>query len=362
MRSRDIRAPTLFDLQCSTSLRVLGFTDPLTNTFSSARNISSGNPNLVPEVSDTFSAGVVLTPSFLPRFQLSVDYYRIKMNNAIGTVDTTTAINQCTESGGTSPLCDNFVRPISNIDISPANFPSIVYTRAVNIAQIKTSGIDVEMSYSAGLGDGTLGLRLVGTYQPKLESQAYPGAGFRNSAGQLATQNGIVGLAKLRVAAIASYQNGPLSLNVQTNWSSNQKWDDIETRVYALPEVGSYMTTDFRIGYKIKHAGSPEFFLTVNNLFNRWPRIFRPRPTLDSRRRSYPVTTRSDASSTAGVRFNFLERRLGPDAHSAPKADQAEPNLFSLYLHKEKPCERADKGHHAFRSPGYPQTSFETIR
>jgi outer membrane receptor protein involved in Fe transport len=311
VRSRDIRAPTLYDLYAGTSVRVLGFTDPLTNTFSSAQNISRGNPNLVPEVSNTFSGGAVLSPSWLPGFQLSVDYFQIKMDNAIGAVDTTTAINQCTASGGTSPLCQNFVRPISNTDTSPANFPTIAYTQSVNIAQIYTSGIDVEMSYSTRLTNlwdqlgGTLGLRFVGTYQPELKSQAYPGAGYVNSAGQLATQNGIVGLAKLRFAVIGTYQDGPFSLNMQNNWTANQKWDAVATKVYNLPEVGAYSTTDLRIGYTVKNPGSVEMFVAVNNLFNRWPRIF---PPMANPGQSTPIVPGDDTIGrffTAGVRFKF---------------------------------------------------------
>ena len=42
-----------------------------------------GNPNLVPEVADTYTVGVVLTPTFLPGFSASVDYFKIKVSGAI---------------------------------------------------------------------------------------------------------------------------------------------------------------------------------------------------------------------------------------------------------------------------------------
>jgi outer membrane receptor protein involved in Fe transport len=46
--------------------------------------VGFGNNSLTPEKSNTFTAGVVLAPSFLPGVTASVDYYHIAINNFIG--------------------------------------------------------------------------------------------------------------------------------------------------------------------------------------------------------------------------------------------------------------------------------------
>ena len=56
---------------------------------------AGGNPNLKPEKSDTYTGGIVLTPRFLPRFSLTVDYFNIKIKNTIGTVGAQLILDQC---------------------------------------------------------------------------------------------------------------------------------------------------------------------------------------------------------------------------------------------------------------------------
>ncbi len=46
--------------------------------------VGFGNNSLTPEKSNTFTAGAVLTPTFLPGVTASVDYYHIAINNFIG--------------------------------------------------------------------------------------------------------------------------------------------------------------------------------------------------------------------------------------------------------------------------------------
>ena len=53
----------------------------LVNPAGQYNGLVSGNPDLDPEEADTYSYGIVLTPTFLPSFSLSVDYFDIKVEN-----------------------------------------------------------------------------------------------------------------------------------------------------------------------------------------------------------------------------------------------------------------------------------------
>ena len=105
--SVDIRAPTLNDLFQPAQVGVIGFSDIHTATNSTAFNVTQGNAALTPEISHTYTAGIVWTPGFATDLSASVDYFRIRIKNAIGQIPATSISVQdlCESSGGTSPFC-----------------------------------------------------------------------------------------------------------------------------------------------------------------------------------------------------------------------------------------------------------------
>src|SRR6185369_5016122 len=55
-----------------------GWTNPTAVT-----TVIGGNPNLTPEEANTFTAGVVYRPNWLPGFDVSVDWLRVSLKGAI---------------------------------------------------------------------------------------------------------------------------------------------------------------------------------------------------------------------------------------------------------------------------------------
>ncbi len=85
-RSRDIRAPTLYDLFSGAQTTQASALDPHTGINSGFFSVSSGNPNLQPEVGYTTTVGFSYQPGWLEGFAMSVDYYRIDMTGAVATL------------------------------------------------------------------------------------------------------------------------------------------------------------------------------------------------------------------------------------------------------------------------------------
>ena len=86
-RSKDIRAPTLYDLFAGRQVNPSFYNDEgVTGLTEPSVLISGGNLSLKPEVGRTTAVGVVFQPSFLPGFSMSVDYYDLKITNAISTI------------------------------------------------------------------------------------------------------------------------------------------------------------------------------------------------------------------------------------------------------------------------------------
>lgn len=105
--SRDIRAPTLFDLYQPTTAAPNSSADFLINTLPNAPQTTSGNASLKAEVGHTQTIGGVYAPKFLRGLSITLDWYHIKLNNAILNVNSFAQNFQtaCYTSGGSSPYC-----------------------------------------------------------------------------------------------------------------------------------------------------------------------------------------------------------------------------------------------------------------
>jgi len=154
----------------------------LTNPSGQYNFLQGGNPNLEPESADTITAGLVLTPSFLPRFNLSIDYYSIEVDNLISSIGAQNTLDACYTANNPT-ACELIVRDPATGAFWLAN-GNIIDTN-VNIGGLSTSGVDVNANYGIDLEDwgasnaGSLQFSFVGTWLESLETDT--GLGFANS-------------------------------------------------------------------------------------------------------------------------------------------------------------------------------------
>ena len=309
--SQDIRAPSLADLYSGTSQSFSSIVDPHTGVTGIVTTQTSGNPDLVPEVARTYTAGVVYQPSWLRRFSLSFDYFNIRINNAIGTISglSTSVLQECENSGSTSPVCATIVRPGPFSDTSAANFPSMVLTQSLNVAEAYTYGFDVEASYNFDLEEiarsmpGSLSLRLLYTYQPVLNTRAFASSTLTESAGAL-------GLPATRVTGFVDYKAGPFSLGLQLRYSGPQKRADTAIVYYLDDLMPANYYTDLNLAYDIGIGakGSAQIFFNVGNLFDQAPRVSPATSRTTTPGTGTPYVTGDDIIGryfTSGVRFRF---------------------------------------------------------
>ena len=132
--------------------------DPSIQPSNFLTQVTGGNPNLAPEKSDTTTIGAVFTPTAIPGLQLSVDYYKITLKDAISTLgggSLQSVLNMCYNvlQDANSVYCQAVHRD-STGQIAAPNY---VTTTNANIGQIKTSGVDVEGHYGFGTDWGLMG-------------------------------------------------------------------------------------------------------------------------------------------------------------------------------------------------------------
>src|SRR5262249_39925305 len=106
-----------------------------------------GNPGLAPETADTWSLGVTLTPTDLPGFTASLDYFNIRLKGEIETIPENITLEQCLASSDPT-WCNQIVRtPAGALFGATAAGGGYIVAGNVNTGAALVSGIDVQANY-----------------------------------------------------------------------------------------------------------------------------------------------------------------------------------------------------------------------
>ena len=159
-RSEDIRAPNVSELFGPQTSGFGILNDKQNGGLQTNPVVLSGsNPNLVPEEAATWTAGFVVRPhgpGALSRMGLSLDYYKITIDQAIGTLGPQTIADRC--FSGATEFCGLIVRNSQGVITQITDVQQ-------NVNQLATSGLDLELSYNQPLGAyGSLDFRMLGNY------------------------------------------------------------------------------------------------------------------------------------------------------------------------------------------------------
>ena len=208
--SRDIRAPNLTELFATGRQNNITVVDSLTNrTYLSVPNRTFGNVNLKPEEATTTVVGVVYQPKALPDFRMAVDFWRVRIDDAIGNVGGQNAVNQCNLSNQSSPICSFVTRDTARAVIATQTAPA-------NLTVQKTHGVDIEASYRVR----NLSLRMLAGYVGEniIISPLVP-VPFDDAGTNTGSQP------NWRGTLSTTYARGPWSGTLQTRYIGGMTWD-----------------------------------------------------------------------------------------------------------------------------------------
>jgi outer membrane receptor protein involved in Fe transport len=293
-RSRDIRAPNLNELYQAGSSN----TDAVTNPFGAGSGpnggvygssisysaLNLGNPNLRAEKADSWNIGAVFSPRFLPGFNLSADYFRIDLSDAIDTLTAQDIVNRCAE--GRAEYC-------ATITQDPNNSARIlIRSQPFNFARKLVRGIDFDASYRLPLNsifanaEGNFTLRGVATrYIENLNDTGIPGVVPLNTVG---ANGGQFSTPTWVFRASASYDTPDFSITAVARGTSAGTYTasgiecqtgcpitttSSQFQTYDDNNVSGAFYVDLNLTQKIeiKGEGVGEVFFNVSNLFDRWP-------------------------------------------------------------------------------------------
>lgn len=175
---------TATDYGCLAQGLVVG-QSPTANPAGQYNGLLGGNPNLTPEKGTTITLGTVIQPSFIPRLALTVDWWDIKLENAIQGLGADAILKTCvadSTASFTSPACDLINRDTAgSIWLTPNGYVSDL---PLNTAKMRNRGIDVNAAYSHPLFNfGKMSWSFLGTRMLKARvdnglSQPYDCVGY----------------------------------------------------------------------------------------------------------------------------------------------------------------------------------------
>lgn len=272
--SRDVRAGNLaerFDKSGGTAV----IDDPRTEEVEAITVIryAGGNPAIRPEKADTYTAGIVLHPPVVDGLRLSLDWYDIRIKDAIGQVGTQAVVDRCFLEDA-AEFCELVTTNPTTGDIT------LVGDVFVNVAQARVQGIDLEVDYEVPLtllgGDESLRLRGFGGWL-LTRSETNSSGITTDYAGQIgATQNSQTYLpyADFKATGSITYRNGDTSGTIQGRYIGSGIQDaQLEEGATILDNsVASVLYVDLRLSQRIAADGrDANVWLTVTNLFDRDP-------------------------------------------------------------------------------------------
>lgn len=237
------------------------------------------NSNLKPETSKTFTVGFVLTPPQIPGLNLTVDYYDIKIEDAIERLagGPGGVLNACFQSNDVkSVYCQTFTRSKSTYEIIDWGVP------LANVANLRTSGVDFAANYrwtNEGLGFGGDAARfnagLIGTWVQRNTLQANPQSPVVDRVGTVGGDTAAI--PEWRLTGSLSYDSNNLNLTWRTEYLASMKDRKYANALLAgaanplagitNPRVGDYFYHHIHASYRIDEKR--QAFVGVQNLFDK---------------------------------------------------------------------------------------------
>jgi len=149
------------------------------NPTSQFQFLQGGNVNLKPETADSVTIGLVLQP--MRDLTVSIDYFDIKVDQTIDSVDPGTTLNKCLSTGN-STFCNLITRDrAGTLWLLPEGR---IEGRNSNLGTLRTSGLDLALSYNQRIGAlGSVGVTATATFLDKYEVEEIKGDGTYDCVG-----------------------------------------------------------------------------------------------------------------------------------------------------------------------------------
>ena len=278
------------------------------------QSITGGNTDLRPETSDTFTAGVLFSPSAVPGLSFSADYFNISVDDFISEgIPSQTVLDECLETGD-STFCDLITRGPGGTLRAGIVTTSGFDARNRNIASLTTSGIDFQIRYGMDIADitggsdwGSLSFDYASTYLLSKEFTAFPGGTPLDCAGLVGNACRFAGGGT--DAVNSSYRHRllttwatPANIDVALTWRLMSSVDN-ETGDPLEPGFGTFNYIDLSANLQVTESVNVR--AGVNNIFDNDPPFFTSAGTGTGNGNTFPGTYDIGRFMFVGLNIRF---------------------------------------------------------
>jgi iron complex outermembrane receptor protein len=256
-----------------------------TDCVGSLPSFVASNPDLKPETSKSFTAGLVWEP--VKNTTFAIDYFNIKRKDEIGTRSVVDVLKgEASLPAGQLIRVDNTANdneflalvkkyvPGNTTNFGGVGKLGLVYNPYVNSGKTKASGFDFDASTRFALPAGDLRIKLEGTYN--LNYQIYSVADGKYNPN---INGNYDGGSRLILKLRPSLKTGPVDQGLTVNFASGYSNNNDSSPTYCVTQkvaaeymdacerVKSNTTVDYNLAYSgIKHV---KMSLYINNLLNK---------------------------------------------------------------------------------------------
>ncbi|WP_137679947.1 TonB-dependent receptor plug domain-containing protein [Aurantiacibacter suaedae] len=308
-RSRDIRAPNIFELFGPLQSSFQSVNDPENGSAQVLTSVLlGGNPDLEPEKADTWTAGVVLQPRLGPgNLRLSVDYYDIQLEGAVSTLGAQVLVDRC--SAGSAELCQFIDRDGAGMITAIRNFN-------LNLNTLITRGWDVEASYRLPLGNGDLTLRGLATIVDDLTTVDSTGISQDRAGMNGSPVSQPSGVPRYILNGYLTYAAEPFTAQLQVRHIApgayntslvgpgDEGYDPLLPNSINDNHIDAWTYVNLNASYDVWRDGdrNVQLFGVINNLFDKDPPVDAPSSFGPTNNVLYDVVGRY---YRVGVRFRY---------------------------------------------------------
>lgn len=236
--------------------------------------LTGGNPHLKEEKSKTWTIGAVFSPPFIPKLNLTIDYFNIDVEDAVATVNTNQTLNDCFfRLDPNAATCRSIVRlPNGQIDF--------VRTNLQNVGKLTVRGVDAQLDYRTDLPDtfsilgepASLTFQIVASWMLERSTEILAGQPALDCAGRMGggcTGISTFGTPKLSINSNAGYQSGPLTVRTALRRIGVLKLYPGTTAAIQRTSPQYY----FDISGQLQVLEKLELFGGIDNLFDNQPPV-----------------------------------------------------------------------------------------
>jgi outer membrane receptor protein involved in Fe transport len=265
------------------------------STFGFAFPTTIGNQNLRPETADTWTAGVVINSPFtspaLSRLRLSVDWFDIKVDDAIGVQSVAVALRQCFDAGLNPDISGAGFNPDGSPNAAAVAIANTQFCRNVprntqtgqlgnvqvtyvNNGRFRVQGVDAQLDWGMDVGPGTLNLNVLFNYLIDMKSAELPTDPLVDYVGTFGTTtNGLQQNAyEYRAFTTLNYSVGPARVGLQwQHFPATEDGGEAQFGPNDTTGAPAYNLFALNGGYTLTENLNLRF--GVENLFNKRPPV-----------------------------------------------------------------------------------------